>query len=118
MNEPSRTKRLIFPVCLLVSLLTGYVAAYAQSAPRKLVTRVDPVYPWVLRERRIEGTVRLKLSVQPDGKVRDVHVEGGNPILIDSAIRAVKDWRYAPAAGETTEEVVFNFHLPNSVPTP
>ena len=118
MKEPYGTKRLMFAVCLLGVLLTGYVAAYAQSSSRKLVKRVDPIYPFVLRERGIEGTVRLRLTVQADGTVRHVKVEGGNPILIESATRAVKDWRYAPAAGETTEEAVFNFHLANSVPAP
>jgi len=118
MSESPRTKQLIFPVCLLGVLLTGYLAAYAQSTARKLVTRVDPVYPFVLQERGIEGTVRLKLIVQADGKVRAVHVEGGNPILVESATRAAKDWRYAPATGETTEEAVVNFHLTKSVPTP
>jgi TonB family protein len=110
MNEVSGKKRLMLLACLLGMVLIGNLVAHAQSSERKVVKKVDPVYPTVLRERGIGGTVRLKVTVRADGKVRDVHVVGGNPILVESAIYAVKQWRYSAGDGETTAEVVFNFH--------
>lgn len=88
----------------------GNPAAYAQNTERKLLKKVDPYYPEVLRKRGIEGTVRLKVTVRADGKVRDVQVLGGNPIFAESATNAVKQWRYSPASSETTEEAVFHFY--------
>jgi TonB family protein len=95
--------------CLLGTILIGNVSAHAQSAERKLLKKVDPYYPTVLRERKIGGTVRLKVTVRADGTVREVQVEGGNPILTESAIRAVKLWHYSPGDRETVDEVVIHF---------
>ncbi|HXJ16174.1 MAG TPA: energy transducer TonB [Candidatus Polarisedimenticolia bacterium] len=110
MNTLFGKKRLVLLACLLGMLFIGSPSALAQSAPRKVLKKVDPVYPTVLRERRIGGTVRLKATVRADGTVREVHVVGGNPILVESAISAVKLWRYSPGDGETTAEVVIHFH--------
>lgn len=67
------------------------------------------MYPELLRERGIGGTVRLKVTVRADGTVREVQLEGGNPILAESAIRAVKLWRYEQGESEATAEVVIHF---------
>ncbi|MDE3110822.1 MAG: energy transducer TonB [Acidobacteriota bacterium] len=83
--------------------------AQAQNSQRKVIKRVEPQYPAILRDRGIGGTVRLKATVRADGTVRDVQVEGGNPILTESALRAVKMWRYSPGDSETTAEVVIHF---------
>lgn len=109
MNELSGKKHLTLLACLLGMILIGNVAAHAQSSERKLLKKVDPYYPTVLRERRIGGTVRLKVAVRADGTVRDIQVEGGNPILAESAIRAVKLWHYSPGERETVDEVVIHF---------
>jgi TonB family protein len=82
---------------------------HAQNSTRKVIKRVEPVYPETLRERGIGGTVRLKVTVRADGAVRDVQVEGGNPILAESAARAVKQWRYAPGDNEAITEVTIHF---------
>jgi TonB family protein len=110
MNAAFRKKHLVLLACVLEMVLIGNLPVRAQNAPRNVIKKVDPVYPAVLRERGIGGTVRLKVTVRADGKVKEVHVVGGNPILADSAVRAVKHWRYSPGDGEVTAEVVFHFH--------
>lgn len=110
MNTRLGKKHFKLLACLLGAILIANFAAHAQHTERKLLKKVDPDYPQFLRERGIEGAVRVKVTVQADGKVREVQVVGGNPILAESAISAVKQWRYSPADGETIEEVVFNFH--------
>jgi hypothetical protein len=46
---------------------------------RKLIKRVDPVYPsWA----RIEGTVRFQLIIGADGRVQDVKFVSGHPLLV------------------------------------
>lgn len=87
----------------------GTTAANAQKTERKVVKKVDPNYPAILRERKIGGTVKLRVTIRPDGSVRDVQVEGGNPILASSAEDAVKHWRYSPGDHEAVGEVTIRF---------
>jgi TonB family protein len=76
---------------------------------RKVISTVRPTYPRTLKDLHIEGLVRLKAIVLPNGSVADVQVIGGNPILVENAIKAVKSWKYAPAPAQTEEQVVLNF---------
>ena len=74
-----------------------YVApGSAQDGERKIVKKVEAQYPLVLKRRGIGGTVRLKVSIHPDGSVKDVEVLGGNPALADAAEKAVRQWKFAP----------------------
>lgn len=64
-----------------------------------------PTYPLSARQRRVEGTVRLRVLVSPAGAVDDVqvHQTSGSPALDRSALEAVKQWRFVPARqGERT----------------
>jgi TonB family protein len=63
---------------------------------RKLITRVEPDYPETLKQLNIGGTVRLRISISAKGNVENAVLLGGNPILGESAIIAVKQWIYAP----------------------
>ncbi len=76
---------------------------------RKLISSVQPQYPETLRNLQIGGTVRLKVTVSPKGSVEQVELLGGNPILADSAIVAVKQWIYAPASSRTAMQVSVPF---------
>jgi len=104
------TKRSALRSALLVGLISiGTLTVRAQGNARKIVKRVEPIYPKILQERKIGGTVRLTVTVRADGTVRQVEVQGGSPILAASAVRAVKSWRYSPADRETTAQVVVHF---------
>ncbi len=76
---------------------------------RKVIVEVKPEYPAYLKSIHIEGIVRLKAVVTPEGKVSDVEIHGGNPILAENAVKAVKMWKYAPGPAQTDEEIVLNF---------
>ena len=80
------------------------------KADRKVTTRVEPDYPPVLRMRQIGGTVRLEVTITPRGTVESAKVLGGNPILAESAVIAVKKWKFVSAetATRTTVSLVFN----------
>jgi TonB family protein len=62
----------------------------------QLLHRVAPVYPAQARLLRLEGTVILAAVVMEDGTVGDVNVVEGSPVLAQSAVDAVKHWRYQP----------------------
>jgi TonB family protein len=70
---------------------------------RKLLTRVEPIYPPALQANHIGGTVRLEVTIAANGSVESVRVLGGNPILGESAVMAVKKWVYAPGSRMKSE---------------
>lgn len=78
-------------------------------AERGLVKRVEPSYPETLRQMGIGGSVRLQLTISPSGTVQNVEVLGGNPILAEAAVEAVKQWVYAPAPSKTELQVTVPF---------
>ena len=81
----------------------------AQESDRKVITRVEPEYPDALKKLYIGGVVRVEVDVTPNGVVKDVRLLGGNPILGQSTMKAVKMWRYAPAGAEEKLTVKLEF---------
>jgi len=81
----------------------------SRSAERKLITRVEPDYPETLKRLKIGGTVRLRVSISAKGNVEDVELLGGNPILGESAVVAVKKWVYAAGRSRSIAEVSISF---------
>jgi TonB family protein len=79
------------------------------GAQRRLIMQVEPEYPDTLKRLNIGGTVRLRLTIGPKGNVEAVEVLGGNPILGDSAVAAVKQWVYSASHSRTIEEVSIPF---------
>jgi protein TonB len=61
-----------------------------------LVRQVKPQYPSMARETRVEGDVVLEAVIGKDGTVRDLKAISGPAMLVGSAIRAVRQWRYKP----------------------
>ncbi|HEY1483740.1 MAG TPA: energy transducer TonB [Candidatus Acidoferrum sp.] len=62
----------------------------------RLVNRVQPVYPPLARQTRISGTVKLHAIIGKNGAVEQLQVLSGHPLLVQSALDAVKQWRYQP----------------------
>jgi protein TonB len=77
-----------------------------------LLTQVQPEYPETLRQLHIGGTVRLQITISAQGRVESVTLLGGNPILGESAIKAVQLWIFAAAPSRTTQIVTLPFDSP------
>ncbi len=81
-----------------------------------LLNKVQPQYPPVARLMHIAGTVRLQAIIGKDGRVRDVQVLSGHPLLVQAALAAVREWRYRPTElnheiVEVETEITVNFVL-------
>lgn len=63
----------------------------------QIVTRVEPNYPDEARRQHIEGQVVLHAIIGVDGVVKQLTVVSGPRQLIQSALEAVKNWRYRPS---------------------
>lgn len=61
-----------------------------------LVRKVQPIYPPLARQARISGEVVLQAVIGKDGSIRNLQTISGHPMLIQSAIDAVRQWRYKP----------------------
>ncbi len=81
-----------------------------------LILRVQPLYPPLARQARIQGQVVLRAVISRAGAMENLQVLSGHPMLVQSAIDAVKQWRYRPYSlnGEAMEvetQVTVNFVL-------
>jgi protein TonB len=65
------------------------------SEPKKL-RNIAPVYPEVAKSARIQGVVVLEATIDPSGRVDNVRVLRGIPMLNEAAMDAVKKWVYSP----------------------
>lgn len=106
----------ITAVVLALVMGTAVAAIYsnAQTAPsdeivRRAKTKVDPQYPELARKMNISGTVKIQVTVAPNGGVKDAKIIGGHPLLAQSALDAAKKWRFEPAAAESTGVIDFKF---------
>jgi protein TonB len=63
----------------------------------ELRTRRDPTYPPLARQSRVSGVVQLEAKIGADGRVKEVRVLQGHPMLRSAAADAVKQWTYKPA---------------------
>ena len=66
-----------------------------------------PTYPPLAKQARISGVVRLNAIIGKDGSIQNLSVLSGHPLLVPSAMNAVKQWRYEPTLlnGEPVEVV-------------
>ena len=106
-----RSNVVSLPGRLTVLCLAGLLmsASYAQDAPKKVskadglnnaTNKVQPEYPPMARQLKIEGQVELELLVTESGAVEKVNIVSGNPVLTRPAADAVKKWKFAPFTAE------------------
>lgn len=61
-----------------------------------LVTKVNPSYPSEAEKQHVDGTVLLHINIDENGNVSKVELVSGHPLLVPTAIEAVKQWKYRP----------------------
>jgi len=82
----------------------------------KLVQKPVPIYPTDAKEARIQGMVRFSVIIAKDGRILDLQLVSGHPLLAPAAFEAVKNWVYSPTLlnGQPVEvitQVDVNFTL-------
>lgn len=105
------TKNRIFP--FLVLCFSLFAVALLHADTRKSVKTVPPVYPAIAVKMRVEGTVKLDATIDPDGSVSDVKIVSGHQLLVQAAVEAVKKWKYESGDGKSTQTVSVEFALPH-----
>ena len=90
------------------------IGGIVQSA--KLIRQLKPVYPQPAKQVRIQGVVKLHALISKEGTIEDLKVVSGHPLLVPSALEAVRQWAYQPTLlnGEPVEvetDIDVNFTL-------
>jgi TonB family protein len=104
-------------LCLALAMTFVPAALTPQENEPKVLKKVLPAYPDILKKMGVSGTVRVKLNIGADGSVKDVEARGGNAIFIDSVAAAVRSWKYVPGERQRTADVTVTFTCCNTVTT-
>jgi protein TonB len=75
-------------------LVRHLVSEPAQMA--QLIRRVEPIYPALAKQIQHEGRVELRAIISTAGTIESLEVLSGDPLFIQSALAAVREWRYRP----------------------
>ena len=109
--------RTIWGKKLLVAAVASFMVLSAASAQqtvveegkRRVKTKTTPIMPELARRMNIGGKVKVEIVVAQDGHVKSSRPVGGHPVLVQSCLEAVKDWKFESAAEETTQIIEFDF---------
>jgi TonB family protein len=87
------------------------------EARKAIIKKVDPEYPAMARQVRLSGKVQVDVVIAETGSVEKVSVIKGNVLLSNSAVYALKKWKFTPFAGAANKpakaitSLTFDFHL-------
>ena len=84
--------------------------ASTDTVKRKVKTRGVPDFPPLAKQMNVTGKVKIEVTISADGRVTGTKVVGGSPLLVGSALDAIKRWRFEAAPKETSEIIEFNFN--------
>jgi protein TonB len=81
-----------------------------------IVQKVTPIYPAEAKANRVQGSVRFTVIIGKDGRVQNLTLVSGDPVLAQAAKDAVQQWVYKPtllngAPVEVMTQVDVNFTL-------
>src|SRR5690242_6877780 len=109
---------------LLALLVAGCVPGLAEDplrvgqdqALRAVSSKTSPVYSQIARQLKIEGDVKVDVSITEEGAVDNIAVVSGNPVLLQCVKDAVKHWKFAPfkvdgKAAKAITTLSFSFKL-------
>ena len=94
---------------LALATLRSIPATAQGELTRKTKTKVAPTYPVLAKKMNITGTVKILVVVSANGSLKDTKVVGGNPVLVNATMDALKKWRFEPADSESTGTLEFRF---------
>ena len=74
----------------------GVLVVTSHAIREAAIFHQEPEYPAAARQFRLGGEVTIELTVGLDGKVENVEVTKGRPILNEAVVRAVRKWSFSP----------------------
>ena len=109
--RPRWIRKVLVGLALSSALGTHALAqSGSEEGKRKVKTKVAPTYPELAKRMNVSGKVKIEVIITPDGRVKTTRALGGHPLLVQSCIEAVKEWKFAAAPEETTQVIEFEFN--------
>ena len=107
-----------FAATAIVAVVLAGASAFSQTGStdetkRKVKSRTAPVYPELARRMNVSGKVKIEVVIAPDGRVKTTRVVGGHPLLVQTCLDALKEWKFVSSSEETTQIVEFDFRSNN-----
>jgi len=96
MKTPGRIAFGIIFAAALAFSQTGPIRVGGNVQQANIVSKVTPVYPADAKRDRVQGMVRLEVTILKDGHVQSASLIEGPPELVQSAVDAVSQWVYKP----------------------
>ena len=96
----------------MTTLVAGAMALAQQTVDegkRKVKTKVNPQFSDLARRLNVSGRVKIEVVIANDGHVKSSKALGGHPLLVQSCVDAVRDWKFEPAPEENTQVIEFEF---------
>ena len=109
MDEKAKITKIAARALLAVALILTAVNLPAQET-RKVISNPAPAYPETARRFRVTGVVKVQVVIAADGQIKTTKIVGGHPLLGNAVEETLKNWKYAPAAAETTTTLEFRFN--------
>lgn len=94
---------------VLAASLAGAQQSSVEDSKRKVKFKINPQYSEIARKLSLTGKVKIELVIAPDGHVKTARPVGGHPVLVQSCLEVVKDWKFEAAPEETTQIIEFEF---------
>ena len=92
-----------------LALLLSWALPARAGDERAVKTRVPPIYPEIAKRMKISGEVKLEVTVDADGKVKNARAVSGNHVLGEAAEDAVRKWKFESGSGDATLVIAVNF---------
>ena len=86
---------------MVVSVFPGFAQEVQKKASRSegmnaALSKVQPEYPPIAKQLKIQGIVELEAVVAPSGEVEKVNILSGSPVLTKPSVEALKKWTFKP----------------------
>jgi TonB family protein len=94
---------------ILAAGLAGAQQSTVDESKRKIKFKTNPPYSEIARRMNLTGKVKIELVIAPDGHVKTARPVGGHPVLVQSCLDVVKDWKFDAGPEETVQVIEFDF---------
>jgi TonB family protein len=101
----------IFIAALAFAVCAIPVCAQSSQVEEKRPAKrlVQPIIPEFATKLNLTGTVKIEVTIAPDGTVKTTRILGGHPVLASAAESAAQKSTFQPGPRETIEVIEFKF---------
>jgi TonB family protein len=94
---------------VLAAAIASAQQTVGDEGKRKIKFRTNPQFTELARRMNLSGKVKIEVVIAPDGHVKSARTVGGHPVLVQSCLDAVKEWKFESAPEESTQIFEFEF---------